>query len=155
MSNEYKQGSTVRSVLGGPIMTISDEGPLKAMPVGVGSRIVSGPTPSPDLIICKWFDGDKLEVKRVKKTELKILNGPEAASIRENDIVELASGGPHMLVTRCGPKSSVVGAAVINGRVRQRSSPPRHDLVACKWLVGSGEITKEFEIGTLRLIEER
>lgn len=155
MGNEYKQGSTVRSVLGGPTMTISNEGPLKAVPVGVGSRVVSGPTPSPDLIICKWFAGDKLQTKTVKKSELNVLSGPEAHDIEVNDIVELVSGGPHMLVTRVGPKSTAVGAAVIGGRVRQFAGATRNDLIGCKWLEGNGETTKEFEVGTLRLIKKR
>lgn len=155
MRNEYKQGSTVRSVLGGPVMTISNEGPLKAMPVGVGSRVISGPTPSPDLIICKWFDREYLQTKTVKKSELEILSGPEAYEIGLNDIVELVSGGPRMLVTRCGPKSNAVGAAIIGGRLRQHGGPVRHDVVACKWIEGKVETTKDFEIVTLRLIQKR
>lgn len=155
MSSEYKRGSTVRSVLGGPVMTISNEGPLKATPVGVGSRVVSGPTPNPDLIICKWFAGDKLQNKTVKKSELEVLSGPETHDIGLGDVVELVSGGPRMLVTRVGPKSFGVGAAIIGGRARQYGGSTRDDLIGCKWLVGSSEELKEFEVGTLRLVQKR
>lgn len=155
MSDAFQLGSVVQSVLDGPKMTISNPGPLKATPVGVGSRVVSGPAPSPDLIICKWFVGAELQSKRVKIGELKLVNGPLGHEIELNDIVELASGGPRMLVTRVGPKATSVGVSVVGGRLRQYGGNVRNDLVGCKWHKGNSDVSDEFEVGTLRLIEKR
>ncbi|WP_130872418.1 hypothetical protein [Pseudomonas bubulae] len=152
MSDSLKLGDIVRYKLTGELETVSDEGPIAVGGVGaigVSSRTAYKTPLSHDHVICKVFSGAELKNNRRKKTELEFVSSGNHFEFKESDKVRLASGGPLMLITRLGPKQ-VGGAAIgVSGSIRRVSGSVRHDLIGCKWIKGKGEMTEEFEVGTL------
>lgn len=149
MSEVLKLGDVVRYKLDGRLMTVVDAGPV---PVGgafgVTGRMVSQQTLSDAHVECKWFDKTDLHSKVIKKTDIEYVRSTDLYVSQEGDAVQLSSGGPRMVVDRCGPKdfSVVVG---FGGNMSRTPSNIRHDLVGCKWINGKKEVRREFEIGSL------
>ncbi|KGU87219.1 DUF2158 domain-containing protein [Pseudomonas mediterranea] len=153
MSGALKLGDVVRYKLNNQLMTVIDAGPVNVGgALGVTARMVVPQTLSHDHVECKWFEKSELHRKILKKVELEFVSSTEMYHPKEGEMVELASGGPRMIVNRCGPKDFSVGALGIGGRVVRNTGSVRHDLVGCKWIQGKSESKGEFEIGTVKPI---
>jgi len=106
---------------------------------------------SNDYVECKWFEKTELKRNKIKKTDLQFVKSTEFYNPREGEPVELASGGPRMVVDRCGPKDFSVAVA-FGGNIARTNGSTRHDLVGCRWVSGKKEVRGEFEIGTVKPI---
>ncbi|WP_158515025.1 DUF2158 domain-containing protein [Pseudomonas putida] len=150
MSEALKIGDVVRYKLDGRLMTVVDAGPVAVgRSMGAASGGVSHSLPMSEAHVkCKWFDKAALESKVMKKIDLEYVRSSDHFAPQEGDAVQLASGGPRMIVDRCGPKdfSTIIG---FGGGIARTPSNIRHDLTGCKWVNGKKEGRGEFEIGSL------
>ncbi|MDR6162339.1 DUF2158 domain-containing protein [Pseudomonas fluorescens] len=150
MSNKFSVGDVVRSEIGDHDMTVWDEGPIEVGGGAVGTKIIRG-TMRADLVVCAWFAGKKLETKRFNVSELVLIRPAEQCEIREGNIVQLASGGPKMLVETSGPME--VGGFAMASPTRglvKRAGSIREDLAGCKWENRTKTERKRFPVGVLK-----
>ncbi|TFH81795.1 DUF2158 domain-containing protein [Pseudomonas kribbensis] len=151
MGINFNVGDVVRSKIGDHDMTVWDAGPIEVGGAAIGTKVMRG-TMRDDLVICAWFAGKKLETKRFSVNELILIRSAEHHDIREGDVVQLASGGPKMLVETCGPMevgalamaSSARGIVKVGGSIRE-------DLAGCKWENRTKSERKRFQLAVLKL----
>ena len=154
MSEALKLGDVVRYKLTNELMTVISDGPVNVGGViGVSGGYAVQPRLSNDHVLSKYFEGTELKRKTLKKSDIEFVRSGVLYEAKEGDVVELASGGPRMVVNRCGPKSFGLAVSGIMGHAHRSESSVRHDLIGCKWKQPKREKSGEFEIGTLRLIE--
>lgn len=152
MSEALKLGDVVRSKLTNQLMTVIDAGPVPVGgALGVTGRMVAPQTMSSDHVLCKWFEKNELKRGKQKKSGLEFIESTDFYNPQEGESVELASGGPRMIVDRTGPKDFSVALAFGGGMAKTNGSI-RHDLVGCKWVSGKKEVFDEFEIGIVKPI---
>ncbi|NUT81775.1 DUF2158 domain-containing protein [Pseudomonas brassicacearum] len=152
MSEALKLGDVVRYKLTNQLMTVIDAGPVPVGgALGATGRMVTPQTMSNDHVECKWFEKTELKKSRQKKSELEFVRSTEFCNPRDGELVELASGGPRMIVNRTGPKDFSVALA-FGGSMTKNNGSIRHDLVGCKWVSGKKEARGEFEIGIVKPI---
>ncbi|MBD8598758.1 DUF2158 domain-containing protein [Pseudomonas sp. CFBP 8772] len=150
MSTKFSVGDVVRSRIGDHDMTITNSGPIEVGSfVGVGT--VHRGTLRDDLVVCEWFAAKKHEQKRVSVSDLSLVLPAQHHEFFEGQIVQLASGGPKMLIEACGPMhvgGGFVGSATQG--VKRVGGSVRDDLAACKWEVGAKTMKKRFQLSVLK-----
>ncbi|PBP44207.1 DUF2158 domain-containing protein [Pseudomonas syringae] len=148
----FSVGDVVSSKLGEVPMTITAAGPQNVGIMAAGRNIAYGKSRS-DLVECTWFKGKECLTKRYSVAELELIKPAVTHSLSEGDIVTLASGGPKMLIEKCGPIE--VGGALMaspsRGVVKVGGSM-RYDLAACKWDMHPKDGRKRFPIAALVLL---
>ena len=150
MDNKFSVGDVVRSKIGDHDVVVWDAGPIEVGGAAIGTKIIRG-TMRDDLVVCAWFAGKKLEKKRFSVSELSLVRRAEHFEICEGDIVQLASGGPKMLVETSGPMEvgGFAMASATRGVVRTPGSI-REDLAACKWENRTKTERMRFQLAVLK-----
>lgn len=151
MSTKFNVGDVVKFKAGDTEMVIWDAGPIEVGGGVIGTKVIRG-TNRDDIVICAWFLGKSLETKRFNDSELDLIRKSQPVDVSEGDIVQLASGGPKMLVQTSGP-IEVGGFAMASGRrgVVRAPGTTRSDLATCKWESGSKHQSKKFPLLSLIL----